>query len=273
MIIDAHAHACGDFLSADSIVAILDKNNVDKVIIVPGELGSDRNYSLPDVAARFPNSDVIRFVNIPTKMVVWITGTAKHIEEGNRYVQALVEQYPDRFIQFYWVMLSQPDVLDKLERRYAEFGFKGIKLHQCWESFKVNSERFHNVVEWAASKDLPIFLHLYSWRQASRLALYIKEHPGTTFIIAHLFGLERYMKANIKSDNVFFEISTPQLVSVQRLKKAIQHFGAARVVLGSDTPYGKNNQEVNLRRVRELDITDEEKDLILGKNIKNLLNL
>jgi Tat protein secretion system quality control protein TatD with DNase activity len=81
----------------------------------------------------------------------------------------------------------------------------------------VNSEIFHKVADWASSKDLPIFVHQFSKRQATQLSKYIKAHPNTVFIIAHLFGLERYIESNITEDNVYFEISTPQLISIKRL--------------------------------------------------------
>jgi len=188
-------------------------------------------------------------------------------------VFSLTKDYPDRIVQFYWVKLSESDVLEKLKIHFAEYKFKGIKLHQCWESFKVDSEIFNKVVEWASSKDLPIFVHLFSKNQATQLSNYIKTHSKTTFIIAHLFGLERYIKADIDSDNVFFEISTPQLISVKRLLKALKHFGANRIILGSDVPYGKNNLRTNIDRVKKLNITNEERDLILGDNMKKILNI
>jgi predicted TIM-barrel fold metal-dependent hydrolase len=273
MIIDAHAHACGAFLKGKEIIEILDANNVDKVVLVPGELGSDKNYSLPNLATKFPNTDVISFTNLITKIVISITGAAKQIDEGNTHVFSLAKDYPDRIIQFYWVKLSQSNALEKLERHFAEYKFKGIKLHQCWESFKVGSENFHKVADWASSTNLPIFLHLFSKKQATQLSQYIKTHSKTTFIIAHLFGLERYIKADVNSNNVFFEISTPQLVSIKRLNKALKHFGANRILLGSDIPYGLNNLELNIERVRNLNITNEDKNLILGDNMRKLLKI
>jgi predicted TIM-barrel fold metal-dependent hydrolase len=273
MIIDAHAHACGDFLNGKDIIKILNRNNVDKVVLVPGELGSDKNYSLPELAAKFPNSDIVAITNLITKLVIGIAGVAKQIGEGNTYVYSLVKEYPDRIIQFYWVRLSQSNSLEDLEQHYTEYGFKGIKLHQCWESFKINSDKFHKISEWAASHDLPIFVHLFTKRQATQLAKYIKEHPNTIFIIGHLFGLERYLETGINSDNTFFEISSPQLVSIQRLMKAIQFFGAKRILMGSDTPYGLKNLELNITRVKDLRITDGEKCLILGDNMKKLLRI
>jgi predicted TIM-barrel fold metal-dependent hydrolase len=273
MIIDAHAHACGVFLKGNDIIETLDKNNVEKVVLVPGEFGSDKNYSLPELAAMFPNTDVISFTNLLIKLVISISGAAKQINEGNRYVFSLAKDYPDRIIQFYWVKLSQTNVIDKLESHFAEYRFQGIKLHQCWESFKVDSEIFHEVVDWASSKDMPIFVHLFSKNQATQLSKYIKAHSKTVFIIAHLFGLERYIEADINTNNVFFEISTPQLISIKRLLKALKHFGANRIILGSDIPYGKNNLRKNIERIKNLNITSEERDLILGGNIKKLLKI
>ena len=128
-------------------------------------------------------------------------------------------------------------------------------------------------MKWASSKDLPIFIHLFSKKQASQLAKYIKVHPKTTFIIGPLFGLESYVRAGINTDNVYFEISTPQIVSIKRLNKALKHFGASRILLGSDTPYGRNNLELNIEKVKNLDITVEKKDLILGENMRKLLKI
>lgn len=273
MIIDAHAHACGDFLYGKNIIEILDRNSVDKVVLVPGEWRSAKTYSFPDLASRFPDKDVVPITNWLTKMIIGILGKAKHIEAGNEYVYSLVQEFPDRIIQFYWIRLSKCNALRNLERDFKRYGFKGIKIHQCWESFKVGSEMFHRVADWAASRQLPIFVHLFSKRQAKQLAVYIKEHPKTVFIIGHLFGLEKYMKADIRSDNIYFEISTPALISIQRIKKAIKYFGINRILMGSDTPYGQNNLKTNIERVVSLDISDEDKKLILGENMKKLLKI
>ena len=273
MIIDAHAHACGDFLHGKNIIKILNKNNVDKVVLVPGELGSAKNYSLPEFASRFPNKDVVTFTNLMTKMIIGISCKVNQIDAGNEYVYTIAKEFPERIIQFYWIRLSKPNALQDLENDFKRFGFKGIKMHQCWESFKVGSEIFNKVARWAALRELPIFVHLFSKKQATQLAEYIKEHSKTIFIIGHLFGLENYIKADIKSDNIFLEISTPALISIQRLKKAIKYFGVNRILLGSDIPYGQNNLKTNIGRVMDLDISDEEKYLILGENMKKLLKI
>ncbi len=45
----------------------------------------------------------------------------------------------------------------------------------------------------------------------------------------------------LRSERIFFDISTHELVSTQRILKAIEYCGAQQVVMGSDTPYGQLN--------------------------------
>ena len=140
MIIDSHAHACGNFLTVDNILSTLDKNRIDKVILIPGELYSDRDYNIPNIAKFFPKTDVVRFTNTATKFIMKLTGKLEEIEKGNEYVYSLVKKNPDRLIQFYWVVLNSSEPLLELERNLNRWKFKGIKLHQCWENFEFNSD-------------------------------------------------------------------------------------------------------------------------------------
>ncbi len=273
MIIDGHAHACGDFLNVENIIKILDRNQVDKVVLVPGELNSAKTYNLPNIAGWFPERDVVSITNAMSRLLLQLTGAAKHIHEGNEYVYSFVQQAPDRVLQFYWVMLHRPDIVAEVEQRFQEWQFRGIKFHQCWESFSVRSEKFDRIVTWAAEQNLPIFLHMKTKQEVRALIDYIRTHPKPTFIIAHLFGLEEYIKADLRVDNLYFEISSPPLISIKRLTKAIACFGAQKIIFGSDTPYGKESLRINLQRVKSLSRSEEEKQGILGENLQKLLQL
>jgi predicted TIM-barrel fold metal-dependent hydrolase len=114
---------------------------------------------------------------------------------------------------------------------------------------------------------------VYSRSETLKLIRYIDKHPSTKFIIGHLYGLEQYMKADVNLANVYFEISTPALVSTPRVRKAVDHFGAERIILGSDTPYGRDNLKLNLQRVRALGLSKRDAGMILGGNMRRLLNL
>ena len=251
----------------------LRKTGVDKVVLVPGELDSQRTYALPGLAELFPERDVVRLTNALTKMMISVTGKAADIPEGNRRVYALAQAYPEQIIQFYWLLLQKPDAVREMEERFVEWKFKGIKLHQCWDAFSFGSERFAQVAEFAAEKDLPIFIHVGNYKEVAALIDHSERHPATKFIVGHLFGLELYLQSKQKLENLFFEISNTYLVSTLSVNKAIDRFGAHRIILGSDTPYGRNSLQRNIDRVKLLPISEEAKEMILGKNMQVLLQL
>lgn len=271
MIIDGHAHACGDYLTSETIIKKLDESNADKVILVPGELNSKKTYALPDLARIFPKKNVVKFFNILTKMVIRLTGAVKHIQKGNDYVFELVRKIPQRVIQFFWITKEISDIHQTLEEKYNNLKFKGLKLHQCWERFSIESNYFMNIADWAEKKGLPIFIHLGSDKEVIKLIEYKKNHPNLVLIIGHLFGLELFSEEKLIFDNIYFDISTYQVTSDERVMKAIKRFGAEKIILGSDTPYGKDNLKKNIERIDRLSISQGEKDSILGLNIKNLL--
>ena len=112
-------------------------------------------------------------------------------------------------------------------------------------------------------------MHLFSKHQVRQLIKYTDKNQEPIFIITHLFGLKEYIKYPLKSKNIYFNISAPSLIS---LNKAIEYFGAERILLGSDTPFGPNSLEVNIKRIKNLDIDDTDKELIFGKNFRKILN-
>lgn len=271
MIIDGHAHAGGCYLTAEGIQEVLEANGADKVVLVPGELGSKINYPLFPLAKLFPFLDVVPPTNVITKMIIPLTGKAKDIPEGNRYVRSLVQARPDRILQFFWALLNREGILEETAEAYEKWYFSGLKLHQCWDRFTVRSRVFEKFVDFAEQKNLPVFFHVGSYREVRYFIDFIKERPEAVFIMGHLYGLELYIKSGFPLKNLYFEISTPPLISRYRIMKAVNHFGADRVVLGSDTPYGRNTLKKNIRKVRSLMLSEAEKAMILGQNLAVLL--
>lgn len=273
MIIDGHSHACGEFLTAEWIIKYLDSAKVDKVILVPGELNSKTTYSLPNLAKIFPKKNVAKVFNSLTKLVIKLTGAINQIPQGNEYVYNLTTKCQNRVLQFVWITTKIPNTVEYLNEKYSNWNFKGLKLHQCWENFSVDSDFFINVASWAESKGLPLFIHLWSDSEVKKLIKYKKQHKDLKLIIAHLFGLEEFIKEGYKDDNLFFDTSTLQVTSNHRVMKAINYYGADKVFLGSDTPYGKENLQKNIDRIQNLNLKNREKVLILGENLERLLKL
>ncbi len=273
MIIDGHAHACGNYLTAEKITQTLLESGADKVVLVPGELDSDKTYPFPNVAKYFPNSNVTSFFNRLTKFVVKVTKAKEDFKKGNDFVYTLAKTLPDRVIQFYLVTNENNDISKILTVKHKEQDFKGLKIHHCWFPILIDSELFKQTSNWAIENNMPLFIHLLSDKEVYKLIEYKKIHPKLKLIVAHLFGLEIFIKLNFKDENLYFDISTYQVTSDKRVLRAIDFVGANKVVMGSDTPYGKGNLQKNIDRIKKLDISVEEKDLILGENMRRLLKI
>lgn len=189
----------------------------------------------------------------------------------NELMWSFHKRYPDRIAQFYWADPAADDFLEDLASRHADWGFQGIKLHQCVERFGMDAPVLRDMAEFAADKGLPVFVHIYSKAGALRAMDLITSHRRTNFIIGHLIGLEVFESLPRNGENAYFEISPAPLISERRVMKAIERFGAARIIFGSDTPHGKDGLAKNLQRARALEIPPKQRDLVLGKNMERLL--
>lgn len=270
MIIDGHAHACGEYFDGESIIKTLDFNNADRVILCPGEANSNKTYGLPLLSEKFPQKDFIYIVNKVISITTKISGAVKHIDDQNRYVYKLSKAYPDRILQAYWVNPLNEKCLLNLNTDYIEYGFKLIKLHQCWNKFDISCEIAGKIIEWAFEHKMPIFIHISTRKQVQAFIQTANKYLHNTFIIAHLIGFDDICR-HVKNSNIYYEISPPQLVSLEKVKSAISKVGTAKLILGSDTPYGRNNLQINIKRINSLEISEHEKDLIKGENLCNLL--
>lgn len=273
MIIDGHAHACGDYLTVDSILRKLDENSTDAVILCPGQLNKDKGYKLPDLYLKYPNKDFIYAINRLTKIITGLTGVAKQIDKGNEYVFSLVKQAPHRIFQFYWVNPNDKNVRDKIEDRYNQWSFKGIKLHQCWHKFSLQEESIGQIVRWAANKELPVFIHIGSQQDAVDMVQLINKHQDTCFIIAHMIGMEVFSRVELQNKNVYFDLSGGQLIPQQKMLTAIDKFGPGKILMGTDTPYGIENLKNTIARINALSLSKDEKNMILGGNFQKILVL
>lgn len=273
VMIDGHAHACGDLLSPEGILRVLDANDVDKVVLVPGEHQSATTYGLPNLAKYFPAAEVANVTNAMTRVVVRATRSIKHVEADNEFVFSLTRACPGRVLQFLWVMLRHGFDAYSAEERHRAWQFKGLKVHQCWDSFDVRGEAFSALVDFACRKDLPIFVHLMSASQAVGLAEVAARRLDTVFIVGHLYGLEHFVRSSRPIPNVYFDFSCPDIVSGLRLKAAVDKFGATRLLLGSDAPYGREGLARGISRIQVSDYSESDKTLMLGGNIARLLRV
>ena len=274
MIIDAHAHACGEFADPGQLIEILDKQGVDKVALCPGLKGHTNAPLLPNIPfpaikqhplySRFFINPGIRFnYNV----------LLREKQDGNEFVYSLAGKHPDKILQIYWVDPRKPDFTAKLAEDFKKWRFKGIKLHQVCTPFKNDGYEIAQIARFAGENQLPLFIHLWSNKEALKLMNIAKKYPDTTIVLLHLIGLEAVVKDASTLKNVYCEISPFSYISENRLRYAIDKLSAESIIMGSDTPWDRDSLKNKITRISRLNIGHADKERILGRNIAEILKL
>ncbi|NLL78640.1 MAG: amidohydrolase family protein [Clostridiales bacterium] len=271
LIIDGHAHACGEYLTTEKIKKKLTDAKVDMCLLTPGQYGSRITYPLRNLAKKDPLGDVVSKNNRTTSRMISLIGAVKEIPKGNEYVYQLKCTLPDQVKQCYWVTGAN---WKSVQQDYERMQFDTIKFHQCWEKFDLTDDFFQKTVEWAADREIPVFVHIRDLEQISKMVQFIKGHPKAIMIIGHLYGAELFMKEEKEYfRNTYFDLSNFYFVSRERTKAVYEYFGAEHLLMGSDTPYGKQSLENTIRQIHELNIPETDREKILGGNMAKLLKL
>jgi len=272
MIIDAHSHAIGEFADPEQLFQIMKDLVVDKVVLCPGAGDPHGDPFRPKVKESIltTNPNILFLSN---KYLRRKSKNFGNRETGNEFVQSLVNKYPERLIHYYWVNFKTENHFEQLQEHYKTWSIKGLKLHQCVVPFQNDSEELENLSRFAAEKNLPIFIHVFNKKEAKKLITTMRDNPDTNYTIAHMMGLEEVIKWGNELTNVYFDTSTYYIISKRRILKAIKYFGADHVIMGSDSPLGHDNLENIMKKIRSMDISSEDRELIMGGNIARLLRL
>jgi len=160
------------------------------------------------------------------------------------------------------------DVFEKAIERHQP---KGIKLHQAWNLFKIDSREFKDLVDIASSHQLPIFIHPYSKNEVVKLCRFIRENQHAVFIIGHLAGADLFAESETNPKNTYFETSSSNRIQGSDIQWAIDTFGYEHIVFGTDTPYTSIDAQID--RIERLDLTDRIKEHIYSLNAKKILSV
>lgn len=272
MIIDGHAHAFGDYLTAQSIAETLEAAGAHQVVLSPGESAGNGGYWLPDLASRWPGWDPMRAVNRIVRVAVALSGKSSDIPAGNEEVFRLRQAIPGLVRQCYWLDPRPTGAMEDLARHFDQWRFCMVKLHQCWTPFTPSDQVIESVAAWCGETGLPLFVHIYRRNDVLSFLNLCRRHRRTQFILGHLIGAASAEENLRKLDNVYIDTSPPQLVASARILEAVRRVGSGRLLLGSDTPYGRQNLRRAIERVDSLPLTSVDKEMILGGNLAAMLS-
>jgi len=188
----------------------------------------------------------------------------------------------ERIIPFLSVHYSMPDACRWLER-FAEAGFRGIKLHPMYQDFPADDPCLDSI--YAAAAELGLIIAMHSGCDVAfpdeddratpvRLRSIIDRFPKLKLLCLHLGGwrmwddVERYLVGT----NVYFETSfTLGYIDPERKLDIIRRHGIDRVMFGTDWPW--RDQARNLEHLRRIGLTPGELESVLSGAATRLLRL
>lgn len=240
MIIDAHNHVGGPDKgdgkkqSPDEIVAEMDRLRIDRAVIFPfNEVNPGISFSI---------------VN-------------------NRTVEA-INKYPDRLIGFARLDPNfGKNAVEEL-RRDVEMELVGLKLHPSSQKFSLRSEHLKEIIREASMLDIPIIFD--SGKKDSppeQFGELAKLFPDAKIIMAHMLG--DFLRIALDHQNIYLQ--TTDMPRKEIIQEAVEELGAERIIMGSDSPY--ISMEVELEKIKSLNISGNEKKLIMGENMRRILEL
>jgi predicted TIM-barrel fold metal-dependent hydrolase len=233
------------------------------VIDAHAHLGLMKDYHVPRPEA----ADLVAYMNrygIGTACIFAFAGVTSDFVHGNDLVVAAVRDFPARFIGYTTLNANYPHELTPELERCDRLGLRGIKLITAYQGHSEETERFFPVYEWANSRRKIILSH--QWGSADFLGRMAAQHPQICFVIGHL-NLA-YAGVVRKYDNVF--TTTTFVPWPGAIAGAVKAFGAAKILFGSDFP--DLDTSLNIGPLLTAQISDEDKRMILGRNMRGILD-
>jgi predicted TIM-barrel fold metal-dependent hydrolase len=277
-IIDAHMHYGGIFMQKnENLIQFMDRNGIDAAIVntlnTDANMANFMNTPPGELKAKIMDPNFNLFENFQKN------GQPEHAP-----VYRLAKTAPSRIYPFFWYNPADPTDSDPLQTQSLaklqasiEQGCRGVKLQLAMTHCE--SARLIPVAKFCADNDLPLYVHLSAgvfgatrtetWEIIDLAA----QFPKLSLIIGHAaYSMEFCIEVighAMGLDNVYFETSTSIPFGIAMYAKI---FGADHVLFGSDTPPA-GPFHIEYEKIKALNFSKEEKQLILAENITRLLKI
>lgn len=214
---------------------------------------------------------------------------AKDCMDGNREVAETTVAHASRIIPFAVINPGFPGWERDFTTCFNDMGFKGLRLFPTYHDYDLTDKCFSEIIALAGEKNIPVALAVrvederqHHWlMKVPQLDIdsavkAISKFPKATFILsgAKFPELCDVKKSLSQCDNWYFDIARMQgrhssRGSVEVLVKAVEEFGAEKILYGSNAPF--QYVQSSLLKVQNASISDGDKKMILSGNALGML--
>lgn len=282
MIIDMHTHIFPNEISGGVI------EKLSRVAGIPAFTDGTLNGLKKSMDAAQINLSVI----LP------VATNPRQVEKINSSAAALNEKFSDEGIFSFGCI--HPDFENYREElaRVKNYGLKGIKIHPVYQDTNLDDVKFLRILYRAAELDLIVVTHAGLdigfpgiIRCSPTMARHVVRELGDLkFVLAHMGGwknwnevLETLADTKIFIDTAFstgeivprsdshWQADDLKMLNAAQFMEFVKIFGADRILFGTDSPWTSQKNSVDF--IKNLPLTDADKNKILGLNARRLLKV
>ena len=214
----------------------------------------------------------------------------RNVQDGNEELAQQInscQQFGERLIPFAIINPAYPGWEKDFSNCIDDLGMKGLELYPAYHQYKLTSSRSVELLNMAAEKNIPVHLPCAIENMRQRHWLDTKEDltgdnvaqvlplcPKTDFIITN--GPSTAIASQLMSltqgrqGKIYYDFSRIGLLN-SNFEKFVIAVGADNVVFGSVMPM--QYIETQFAKLHYSKLSNEEKEKIMYKNLKDLLKL
>ena len=239
-IFDAHTHIgvarhSGRRLTADQLLASMDRFGVERSLIIPYPVVEDYRRTHEEIAGA-------------------------------------VQGHPDRFAgaACLYPFVPEDDFKSEIKRCAEEFGFRALKLQPKFQPLNPISNRSDFFFEAALEHRMVVVAHTGDGVPFSLPSLFIppaRKFPGLQIVLAHSGGSVFYQEAIVAASvcpNISLELST---LMPQHVAEVAAQVSSDRLMIGSDLP---ESLEIEMSKILQSELTPAAKSDILWNTAQRL---
>lgn len=196
---------------------------------------------------------------------------------GNDLQIEAVKKYPDRIYGYTFYNPCYEKEMDEEMTRCASAGLRGLKIHPDYHETPVDSPLYEPVFERAQSENRVLLCH-YGYETEDGLSgspLYkkmIEKFPKAVYILAHSLpnrgAVDLAVEFFGKYPNVYFDLANAFFEGV--IEYARDQLGVERLLFGTDGVWSATEHRLGM--ICTVQLPDAELEMILGKNMRGILN-
>ncbi|MBP3325613.1 MAG: amidohydrolase family protein [Coprococcus sp.] len=232
---------------------------------------------------------------VDVSIVLPVATSPKQYERINETAYQTNESYHETGIWSFGGIHPANDNYKEILRDIKNKGLKGLKLHPDYQDAYMNDIRYKRIIDYASELDLAVVVHAgldiglpdEIHCTPDMIVEILEEVKPTKLILAHLGGWQMWDEVyeKICGRNVYLDTAFSygqidwiegvehkwKLATTEQFLRIIERHGADKILFATDSPW--SSQKKGVEDIKNLPVSDEVKDKILGENAKRLLGL